>query len=129
MFAPNTMQKLFFAVPAFILFAGTIFSETTFSPSLDFRSGILMYEAGRSSFSIPPVLMPILIRRKTHIRWVPVICMASFRILYFAEMFMQALLIFHSPAIFTRSEPVEARFLFLMKCASSMENRISYCRD
>ena len=50
MFAPNTMQKLFFAVPAFILFAGTIFSETTFSPSLDFRSGILMYEAGRSSF-------------------------------------------------------------------------------
>ena len=44
------MQKLFFAVPAFILFAGTIFSETTFSPSLDFRSGILMYEADRSSF-------------------------------------------------------------------------------
>ena len=51
------------------------------------------------------------------------------KILYFAEMFMQALLIFHSPAIFTRSEPVEAHFLFLMKCASSMENRISYCRD
>nr|MBP3283088.1 hypothetical protein [Treponema sp.] len=123
------MQKLFFAVPAFILFAGTIFSETTFSPSLDFRSGILMYEAGRSSFFHTARFDADFDSEENAYSLGARYLYGKFPHSVFCGNVHAGLLIFHSPAIFTRSEPVEAHFLFLMKCASSMENRISYCRD